>query len=186
MEIEAIYLYGEFGVKTQGKFEQLDREAVRCNNQFELVAKPTKANLAKIQEADLPFFAGTVRLSREFTIEGGEECERYLIFERQKTISSKITINDQLVSTFLWKPFMVKLDGILKAGTNKIEIELTNSLRNMLGPHHLEEGESYTVGPFSFYKEDNGVFARNWTGESNCWNDDYSIVEFGIDGLKII
>jgi hypothetical protein len=52
-------------------------------------------------------------------------------------------------------------------------LELTSGLRNLLGPHHLEEGESYGVGPGSFFKEPN-----IW-GHAP-WNDDYCFVAFGL------
>ena len=60
-------------------------------------------------------------------------------------------------------------------GENEIEITLINNLRNMLGPHHLEEGESYTVRPASFFKE-----ICLWTKTPNEWNNGYCFVEFGV------
>ncbi len=53
---------------------------------------------------------------------------------------------------------------------------------NLLGPHHLEVGESYRVGPGGFYKEycvwkrppDKGGYY------DNRWNDDYCFVEMSI------
>lgn len=38
-------------------------------------------------------------------------------------------------------------------GKTKIELTLINNLRNILGPHHLERGECYSVCPHSFFKE---------------------------------
>ncbi|UKI35919.1 MAG: hypothetical protein L6V93_17995 [Clostridiales bacterium] len=40
----------------------------------------------------------------------------------------------------------------MKEGANELEITITNNLRNLLGPHHLKAGESYSVGPASFFK----------------------------------
>ena len=68
-------------------------------------------------------------------------------------------------------------DGVLKAGKNILEIELTNSLRNMLGPLHLEEGECLGVSPGTFYK-DPGVFAP-WTPV--VWNKDFCFLRFGAE-----
>lgn len=185
MEIEAIYLAGSFGVKTVGEFQQLEREAVRCQRGFTLGRSLETVTLGKIHEAGLPFFSGKLNLSRDFTVEPGEECGRYLVFDRQMAIVSRISINGQELSPMIWKPFSICLDGLLHSGFNHLEIELTNSLRNLLGPHHLAEGESYAVGPFSFYKEP-GVFTKNWNGKLEEWNEDYCLVEFGIDSLRII
>jgi hypothetical protein len=185
MEIEAIYLAGNFGVKTAGEFQQLEREAVRCPRGFTLGCRQATVTLGKVHEAGLPFFCGKLNLSRDFTVEPGQERDRYLIFDRQMAIVSRFRINGRELSPLIWKPFIVNLDGLLRPGINRLEIELTNSLRNLLGPHHLAEGESYAVGPFSFYKEP-GVFAKNWSGDMVEWNDDYCLVEFGIDKLRIV
>lgn len=185
MEIEAIYLAGNFGVKTQDEFQPLEREAVRCKADFELAKRPEEAILARVHEASLPFFAGSVTLSREFTLEPGQEHGRFLMFDRQMTIVSHIRVNGRELNQFIWRPFCADLAGLLHPGVNRIEIKLTNSLRNMLGPHHLNEGESYAVGPFSFYKED-GVFAKKWGGGIVDWNANYCLVEFGIDGLRLV
>ena len=180
MEIEAIYLAGDFGVKTNGSFVQLEREAVRCNGDFSLTKVPSKADISKLHEYSLPFFSGTLTLQKEFKLNQDEISGRTLKFDAQKAISSKIKLNDRELGKLLWKPFEAKLDAFLKEGKNIIEIELTNSLRNMLGPHHLEKGESYAVGPSAFYKEP-GIFTKI----SIAWNNDYCLVEFGLENLRI-
>ncbi len=185
MEIEAIYLAGDFGVKADGAVEKLDKNAVRYPAGFTLTAKPVSVNLSKIHEANLPFFSGSMSLSNEFEIKPGEEKGRLLVFEHQNTMVSEIRVNGKKLTEIIWKPFCVSLDGFLKPGKNSIEIELRNSLRNMLGPHHLAEGESYGVGPASFYK-DPGIFSRNWSGQLNPWNEGYCFVEFGINKASII
>ena len=46
-------------------------------------------------------------------------------------------------------------------------------MRNLLGPHHLEEGECLRVNPGKFYKED---CVWNESPEQG-WNEDYCFVE---------
>ncbi len=185
MEIEAVYLAGSFGVKTSGSFKPLPKEAVRCPRGFALGRRPGKADLAKVHESGLPFFSGKVKLSRDFEVKPGQERVRYLLFDRQMSIVSRFKVNGKETEPLIWKPFIVPLDGLLQPGVNRLEIELTNSLRNMLGPHHLEEGESYGVGPACFHKEE-GVFAKTWEGSLVKWNDDYCLVEFGLERLRIV
>ena len=185
MEIEAIYLAGSFGVKTDGVFQQLEREAVRCPRGFTLGCRPETVTLGKAHEAGLPFFCGKLSLSRDFSVAPGQERGRYLVFDRQMAVISRFRINGRELCPLIWKPFCVCLDGLLQPGVNRLEIELTNSLRNLLGPHHLAEGESYAVGPSAFYKEP-GVYAKNWNGAMTKWNDDYCLVELGIDRLRIV
>jgi len=183
MEIEAVYLAGDFGVKAAHDCVALPREAVRVKPGFGLCRRPESVCLDSIHASGMLFFGGKVNLTREFTVAAGEEKGRYLVFDRQKAIVSRFLINGKEVSSRIWKPFGIVLDGYLQPGVNRIEVELTNSLRNMLGPHHLEEGESYGVCPSSFYKEA-GVFFGGWG--SGRWNDDYCMVEFGLDNLRLV
>jgi hypothetical protein len=76
----------------------------------------------------------------------------------------------------MWKPYKLDLASYLREGNNTIEITLVNSLRNMLGPHHCEWGESYEVRPNLFFKE-----KTIWGSRGNdLWNDGYCFAEFGI------
>ena len=185
MEIEAVYLVGQFGVRTPGGWQKLGREAERYHGDFLLTCNPQCADLSAIQRCGLPFFCGEIKLTKEFFIGANESAGRILVYDLLMANVSRIAINGHKFQPIIWKPFAITLDGILKEGSNSIEITLINSLRNMLGPHHLEEGESYQVGPFSFYNEA-GVFARTWAGGNIGWNDDYCFVEFGITGIRII
>lgn len=63
-------------------------------------------------------------------------------------------------------------------GRHKVKLTLVNNLRNLMGPHHIGEGESYAVGPGSFYKE---KCVWNPRGCSDNWNEDYCFVEFGVE-----
>ena len=64
----------------------------------------------------------------------------------------------------------------LREGENEIELTIYNTLRNLLGPHHHSDPESYGVGPGSF------TFEKSWEGET-CpyYRERYSFIRFGID-----
>ena len=65
----------------------------------------------------------------------------------------------------------LSLKGIEK-GKHKIKIKLKNNLRNLLGPHHLGEGECIHVTPCEFFKE-----KCVWNMNGLEWNDGYCFVE---------
>ncbi len=183
MEIEAVYLAGDFGVSAQGEAEALPRDAVRYSGPFTITGPAATASNADVLPAGLPFYPGAVRLERRFTL--GEAPETaVLVFDRLLANSARVWLNGTEVKHFFWRPYRAPVSALLRAGENRIAVELTGSLRNLLGPHHLEEGESYAVGPFSFYKEP-GVFSRRWAGSRDFWNDDYCVVRFGIEGVRI-
>ena len=57
----------------------------------------------------------------------------------------------------------------------KIKISLKNNLRNLLGLHHLEEGECIHVTPCEFFKE-----KCVWNMNGLEWNDGYCFVETSV------
>ena len=69
----------------------------------------------------------------------------------------------------------LSLKGFGVRGKTTIELTLINNLRNILGPHHLEMGESYSVCPHSFFKE-----PCIWAPNPEAWNDGYCFVETGV------
>ena len=85
-------------------------------------------------------------------------------------------------------PWEIEITGAVREGDNQVEVELTNSLRNLLGPHHHTGGELNGVGPVTF--TGNPGWPSNTGGESNWydirlkgkpvfWWDDYYLIPFG-------
>lgn len=172
-EIEAVYLIGAFGLRTPGRFTPLPRQAMRYAGSFELGRLPTAMPLGDLTTHGLPFFNGRVRLRKRVVLSRAEVQRRCFLFAERMAAVVGLIVNGKRVCDVYWRPYEVDLTGVLQEGENVIEIELTSGLRNLLGPHHLKEGESYAVGPRSFFKEPN-----IWGA---CpWNDDYCFVEFGI------
>ena len=60
-------------------------------------------------------------------------------------------------------------------GLTKVRYTLINNLRNLLGPHHLSQGESHGVCPRHFFKE---PCIWNNAAEQN-WDENYCFVKFG-------
>lgn len=172
-EIEAIYLVGWFGVGTPGTYEPLPRKAMRYSGRFVVQPMPTSISLGDLTPQGLPFFSGTVSLRKEIALERGQIRGRCFRLEEVMAHVARLKVNGREVREWFWRPFEAELDGFLREGENVLELELTSGLRNLLGPHHLEEGESYAVGPSCFFKEPN-------VWGTQPWNDDYCFVEFGV------
>ncbi len=177
MEIEPVYIVGNFSVKNEGMFEKLERNAVRYSGDFMIVEPEKTLKLANIEQQGYPFFAGKLVLEKTFVLQDRENIKYRLAFKKLGIHVVKIKINDGEEQIFLWGPYEQDISKWLKTGENRIQITLINNLRNLLGPHHLEEGESYAVRPRNFFKEgclwNGGIAAENW-------NEDYCFVETGI------
>lgn len=176
MEIEAMYLVGDFSVRTDGEFEQLDKDAVRYSDGFVIDAPCREAELENIEQQGYPFFAGSITLSKEIVI---DETDFKILFDMKGINAVDLKVNGKSLGSVIWSPMEFDLSSVLEKGENTIEMTLTNNLRNLLGPHHLQEGESYSVGPASFFTE-NSVWRRGGPIESN---DGYCFVE---TSLKIL
>lgn len=91
-----------------------------------------------------------------------------------------IRINQKLAGELYWCPLEFDIAGFLESGKNTIEIELINELRNLLIPHHLEEGESGQVLPLSFFKEED-IIGRI----PDLYNHKYNFAKLGFSGLRL-
>ena len=170
MEIEAIYLLGDFSLKTDGKWEQLDKNAVRYSGSFEISEPKDKINIKNIEQQGYPFFSGEMSLVGEIDIEGKNPVLE-LDLKGINAVRVKIGNKEKVMLT----DNRLSLADFGVSGKTKCEITLINNLRNILGPHHLKEGESYFVGPRSFFKE-----KCVWSANAESWIDDYCFLEMGI------
>ncbi len=171
MEIEPCYLIGDFGIRMDGSTEPLERQAFRFCGEFVMTERPDAIALTDIEKQGFPFFAGSVQLSKELELEDGN----YELSVCKRGINAvKAVFNGVDCGSLLYNSG--RLDGAkaLHSGKNRVTLELFNNLRNMMGPHHLESGESYQVLPASFFKEE--CVWSSWRTE-DAWNEDYCFVE---------
>ena len=94
-------------------------------------------------------------------------------FIRSKLKKQKVTVNKKEIGLVFLPPYQIEVTKFLKDGENLLEIEITNSLRNLLGPHHHQKAELLSVVPESFSDEEN-------------WTDSYSFIPFGLGKVKLI
>lgn len=162
-EIESVYLIGDFSVKHDGRREDLPRLAVRYRGNFSLGPTPvhTEVDGSDLVGSGMPFFSGKTRLVQRFRLSPAEvAAAAFLRFTPLGANSCRVALNGRELGPFFWGPYAAPVAGILREGENVLEVELTTSLRNMLGPHHLAEGESYAVHTMSFNRDASAVGYR--------------------------
>jgi hypothetical protein len=181
-EIESIYLCGNFSVRHHGSIAPLANNASRLSGTFALGAPVIcdMVNADKLISEGLPFFAGKVTLKNCFTLTSDElKNIQYFTCNVLGSNSIKVKVNGIECGAAYWEPFAVYVKDALQMGLNTIEIELTISLRNMLGPHHLINGEFFWIGTFSFNRE--STLMRNTPAPST---PSFCMIDFGIKDLK--
>ena len=176
MEIEAIYLIGDFAVKTDGEFEKLERRAVRTNGNFYITTAPKSLKCGEIASQGYPFFAGSMTFGQKVTLCADECKNRSVKFRCLPSTVTKIKVNGIDAGKIMWQPYELDISRLLVEGENEIEITVTGNLRNLLGPHHLADGENYWVCPNCFFHE-SPIWRK---GLNPNWTDSYCFVEFGL------
>jgi hypothetical protein len=168
-ELESIYLLGDFKVKIGGNIRYEDRRALLADGAFTLTPMTCQAKLCNLVNEGFPFFAGKMVLSKKVHLNKRYKEQRVILkLCRPDAIITRVSVNGRQLKPLLWAPYDLDISNEVVDGENEIILELTNSLRNLLGPHHHADGELYAVGPFSF-KDD----AK--------WTDEYCFVRFGIE-----
>ena len=166
-ELEAIYLLGDFSVEDEnGKYTEsnLNSMFADCEHRIKKAKNRIKAN--DMTKDGLPFFAGTIHLEREIDIKDFDKA--VLSFNHPDATVLKVFVNGKYIKNLCWEPFECDIGEYLnKNKKNTIGIELTNSLRNLLGPHHNKGGELIGVSPHSYGTH----------GEA--WSENMNIVRFG-------
>ncbi len=182
MEVEAIYLLGEFSLKTEGSWEQLDKAAVRYHGDYILDAPKAELHIKNIEQQGYPFFCGSMELTGTLEIRG---LNPMLDIDWKGISALRVEING--IEKVMLTDNRLSLKELLKeaqlatlaAGKScliPVKFTLINNLRNLLGPHHLTIGESLSVGPGAFFKE-----GRIWCNlKPEQWNEDFCFVEMGL------
>ena len=177
-EMESIYLCGDFSVRHHGAVAPMVRNSIRYCGDFTLGGSPSKEelDLTDLLKSGLPFFCGVVTLRQDVVLTAEELGKiRFLRFKLWGANSCKVRVNGKDAGICCWEPFAYDLSGLLQEGNNTLELELTTSLRNMLGPHHLAEGECYSIHTMSFNKDPNFIDRK-----PAPYSAGYNFVNFGI------
>lgn len=189
IEIEPVYIAGNFGVKINAPIVELERGAYRVKElcfdggaSFGIVKAPQTVDISMLEFSGFPQFAGNITLKKKITV---SNVNKSVWLCARGANSVHITVNGSYVGMRMFAPYEVDISEYLKVGENDIEIMLVNNLRNMQGPTHLKDGESYYAGRNVFYRESN-VFLHKRGADDTChdvaetWDDDVCLVHFGL------
>ncbi|MBQ8802201.1 MAG: hypothetical protein IJZ53_01010 [Tyzzerella sp.] len=176
-ELESIYLIGNFGVKMEEAYTLGERRCLYGGKTFSLTKPAEVVDITDITHQGFWFFSGQMSLSQKVNVEK-EHDKRYAIqFEHLNAPATRVFVNGQFAGNMIFSPFELDVTELVSDGENGIVIQMLSGNRNLLGPHHKPEGESYSVGPDTFSD------MRGWTDDPNLptWTDNYNFVLFGAD-----
>ncbi len=185
-EIEQIYLVGNFGARfgKDDTIEEIDRNAYRSLHIPHICRLPERVEIEKLDFSGFPTFAGELTLEREYDL---SDTDREVLLFGEGINSIHLSVNGKEAAHRMFAPYTADLSGVLRPGRNTLTLRLIGNLRNMQGPFHLKEGESYSVSPASFFRESN-VFAHpEGATEKNhdllpYFDDRYCFVHYRVKG----
>ena len=177
LEIEPIYIVGNFSVKTDGEFRKLDKNAYRYLGDFKIASPVKNVSTLNLEQQGFTFFAGKLTLTKVFNLSDTGYCIK---LSKKGINAIEIKVNGKVADTVLWEPYECDISQLLVKGDNTIELTLINNLRNLMGPHHLPTGESYMVRPASFYHK---PCVWNMMQEGP-WEENFCFVEFGFENYS--
>lgn len=160
-EVEAVYVLGDFEVDNQH------------NGKFKIQKRTEKFVSGNLIYQGYPFFTGKMSFRQKCSLNHKPGVRYLLEVEQQDSIAVEIYVNGNKPDAGIVRPYIWDITTYLKDGENNMEIVLTTSLHNLLGPHHSTKGEITACAPASFKDE-------------KTWTDDYHFVELGIRKVRII
>jgi len=131
-----------------------------------------------VSEGSIPYptdeiKAGKLRISEEVNIDAKNIIRCLARFDEINATAATVRINGQKAGDIIWGPYEIDITRYVHTGKNRIEIEMVNSLHNLLGPHHDVRGEVLPfAGPGQFDDRDN-------------WTDAYYFRPFGVSGAVL-
>ncbi len=145
-ELEECYLIGDFGVE-------------RATDA--IVAEPSSIGAGDWCDQGYPYYAGNLFYRQDVNVRLGKRERAVLRIGPHFGACIAVHVNGSLAGVRGWPPYEVDVTSKLKAGRNRIEIEVCGSPRNLLGPNHHPEKRPSWTGPYDFIRLDEWVAQRN-------------------------
>ncbi|MDR3252284.1 MAG: hypothetical protein LBT35_01785 [Tannerella sp.] len=133
-EIEQVFILGNFRV-------------VPASKGFEIVAPVAGFTADSWKSQGYPFYSRAFAYSRKFNIDDLQARYAVALGEWQGTVS-EVYVNGQSAGIIAFEPYVLDVSKILKKGENIVEVRVTGSNQNLLGPFHKDT--KGLVSPWDF------------------------------------
>lgn len=132
-ELEPVHLMGDFSVEPAEKGWRL--------------IPPAPLAAGDWVAAKLPFYPDRVAYAADYTLAAG--VRHFVQLPRWHGTVAEVRVNGKPAGIIAWQPYELEITPHVRRGRNRVEVIVTGSLKNLLGPHHgkLNRG---LVSPGSF------------------------------------
>ncbi len=115
---------------------------------FTLDFSPATMQLGSWAKQGLPMYAWGVAYKTEYVLENLQNHHFYLQMGQWNGTLAQVFVNDQRAGIVLGQSDELELTPFLQEGTNKVEVRVFGSLKNLYGPHYSHE--KGIMGPWSW------------------------------------
>ena len=134
-EVEPVYLFGDFGVEGVEKGWKLVPE--------------NKMSLGSWKSGQWPFYSHSVSYSK--VIQNPSKSQVKVKLNKWAGTVAEVNVNGISAGIIGWQPYELDISNLLKDGDNQVEVVVTGSLKNLMGPHHMNPERGF-VTPWSFFR----------------------------------
>ncbi len=153
-EIEPVYITGDFSITPSEKGWTIG-PAVKT------------LTTGSWKDQGMPFYSWGVTYSREYNIEK-PDGQYFVRLNNWSGTVAEVIVNDKPAPVIAFPPYESDITGLIGSGSNKIEVKVTGSLKNLMGPH-FNNPRPGLVSPGSF---------RNV--KSYPAGKDYQLIDYGL------
>ena len=151
-EIEPVYIVGDFSVEPASKG-------------FKITA-PHSLSYGSWKKQGLPFYSWDVSYSQKFDVADIGKHYAVSLGDWKGTVS-EVFVNGKSAGVVAFAPYTIDVTKLLRKGSNTIEVRVTGSHQNLMGPFHVTNPGMAGPGNFSgdpkypagsdYYQVDYGV-----------------------------
>ena len=153
-ELEPIYIRGDFKLESIKKGWNLVKE------------EPLK--LGSWKEQGFPFYSESVSYTKSYNII--KKDKRFVLkLTNWKGSVAEIKVNNKHAGIIAWPPYELDITNQINEGSNKIRVDVTGTLKNLLGPHHIGPVRG-TAWPASFATASKSMPSGN----------EYDFIDYGL------
>jgi hypothetical protein len=124
-EVEPVYLLGDFNLVSADKGWRL--------------SLPSPLEIGSWKAQGLPMYGQGVRYVKEVQLDARRGKVRVKLGKWNGTVAA-VSVNGRPAGIIAYDPFELDISKYVVQGKNNIEITVTGSLKNLLGPHHRKPG----------------------------------------------
>lgn len=134
-EVEPIYLLGNFSLSSAAKGWN--------------IAAPAPLKIGSWKDQGLPMYSPTVSYDKKISLLKKANKQYWVRLGKWEGTVCSVTVNGQDAGVIAYPPYQLDITSLLKDGANSIEVVVTGSLKNLLGPHH-NKPKPGLVSPWHF------------------------------------